>query len=205
MQLLSRHSHVSKRSSLASNNNAVVTTTAEVAVMSVSPRHQPTIITGGIDLERRISRLSDTEVEKVASAAMEEVISRRNSQRSSRSVNAMVAAANALPIVPPTGAGPGVGGPGGAGLLLAPPTEAEQAAQRRFSEVNAAIERHNSRRQAKRSQSVMHRNKRRGTGTTRRGSEIRRLSPGAEVFDPYNRMSGAGGGGGGITTAGGAM
>ena len=41
-------------------------------------------------------------------------------------------------------------------MLLAPPN-ASQLAQRRFSEVDAAIERHNSRRQAKRSQSVMYR------------------------------------------------
>ena len=41
-------------------------------------------------------------------------------------------------------------------LLLAPPTQ-EQLAQRRFSEVNAAIERHNMRKAAKRSQSVMYR------------------------------------------------
>ena len=41
-------------------------------------------------------------------------------------------------------------------MLLAPPS-ASQLAQRRFSEVDAAIERHNSRRQAKRSQSVMYR------------------------------------------------
>jgi hypothetical protein len=41
-------------------------------------------------------------------------------------------------------------------LLLVPPTQ-EQLVQRRFSEVNAAIERHNSRRAAKRSQSVMYR------------------------------------------------
>ena len=36
-------------------------------------------------------------------------------------------------------------------MLLAPPTQ-EQLAQRRFSEVNAAIERHNMRKAAKRSQ-----------------------------------------------------
>lgn len=45
-------------------------------------------------------------------------------------------------------------------VLLAPPTH-EQLAQRRFSEVNAAIERHNMRKAAKRSQSVMYRNPRR--------------------------------------------
>lgn len=37
-------------------------------------------------------------------------------------------------------------------VLLAPPTQ-EQLAQRRFSEVNAAIERHNMRKQAKREHS----------------------------------------------------
>ena len=41
-------------------------------------------------------------------------------------------------------------------VLLAPP-DASQLAQRRFSEVDAAIDRHNLRRQAKRSQSVMYR------------------------------------------------
>jgi hypothetical protein len=41
-------------------------------------------------------------------------------------------------------------------ILLAPP-DASQLAQRRFSEVDAAIDRHNLRRQAKRSQSVMYR------------------------------------------------
>jgi hypothetical protein len=53
---------------------------------------------------------------------------------------------------------------------LAPPSDEELLAQRRFSEVNAAIERHNSRRQAKRSQSVMYRPQRRAA--RRRSTEI---------------------------------
>ena len=65
------------------------------------------------------------------------------------------------------------------GGLPPPPTESELQAQRRFSEVNAAIERHNSRRQAKRSQSVMYRNKKK---TNRRNSEI-----GGPDFDPFQQ------------------
>ena len=71
-------------------------------------------------------------------------------------------------LAPPTGVG-----------LPPPPTESELQAQRRFSEVNAAIERHNSRRQAKRSQSVMYRNKKK---TNRRNSEI-----GGPDFDPFQQ------------------
>jgi hypothetical protein len=188
----SRHSNMSKRSSLASNGNnaAAITTKAEV-LMSVSPRHQQTIIaSGNLDLERRLSQMSDVDVDMVMNVATGEALSRRSSVRGSfrrplpsSSMGAMVSAATAMSGVPSSSPGSG-----GGGILLAPPTEAEQMAQRRFSEVNAATERHNSRRQVKRAQSVMHKNKRR---PARRGSEIRRSSPGApgsEVFDPYNRM-----------------
>lgn len=61
---------------------------------------------------------------------------------------------------------------------LALPT-AEDIAQRRFSEVDAAIERHNSRRQAKRSQSVMYR-----VGQTGGPRRSRSKRSGADVHKP---------------------
>ena len=67
-------------------------------------------------------------------------------------------------------------------LLLAPPSQ-EALAQRRFSEVNAAIERHNSRRQAKRSQSVMYRNKRGTQGGNQRAKRTNSVN--AEDADIY--------------------
>ena len=60
-------------------------------------------------------------------------------------------------------------------VLLAPPTQ-EQLAQRRFSEVNAAIERHNFRKAAKRSQSVMYRGGRPNTGHEGRRKSTLRIS-----------------------------
>ena len=57
-------------------------------------------------------------------------------------------------------------------VLLAPPTQ-EQLVQRRFSEVNAAIERHNMRKAAKRSQSVMYRGGRHEGREGRRKSTLR--------------------------------
>ena len=59
-------------------------------------------------------------------------------------------------------------------MLLAPPTQ-EQLVGRRFSEVNAAIERHNMRKAAKRSQSVMYRGGRPNTSSHegRRKSTLR--------------------------------
>ena len=60
-------------------------------------------------------------------------------------------------------------------MLLAPPTQ-EQLAQRRFSEVNAAIERHNMRKAAKRSQSVMYRGGRPNIGHESRRKSTLRIS-----------------------------
>ena len=169
----SRYSHVSKRSSLGSNNRDQQGNTTTAEVMMASPMPPGKAVTA--DIERRLSQLSDSEVEQVVSVAIEEVVSRRNSNSSyHRRVSPQVSINVPAPAAPP--------GPGGA-TLLAPPT-AEMLAQRRFSEVSAAIERHNSRRQAKRSQSVMYRQKRRAT---RRNSEIRR-SP--TDFDGGYRSSG---------------
>lgn len=168
----SRHSHVSKRSSLGSTNHGggVTTgmTTADVVVTVSSQQMQPPPVSPrgsgpacmAVDIERRLSQLSDTEVEQVVAVAIEEA-SRRNSNASfHRRVSPQVSLNVPVPSNPPCST---------TGALLAPPT-AEMVAQRRFSEVSAAIERHNSRRQAKRSQSVMYRNKRRAS---RRNSEVR--------------------------------
>ena len=74
-------------------------------------------------------------------------------------------------------------------MLLAPPS-ASQLAQRRFSEVDAAIERHNSRRQAKRSQSVMYRQNQqqvpqRRNRSKRSGSDVN--SQDVEAVQQHNR------------------
>ena len=87
----SRHSHHSKRSSLGSTNNnqqqqGPVTTQADVMLtQQASPGHSPRGVGVGpggqpvtADIERRLSQLSDNEVEAVVAKAMEEV-SRRNS------------------------------------------------------------------------------------------------------------------------------
>ena len=64
---------------------------------------------------------------------------------------------------------------------MAPPTQ-EQAAQRRFSEVNAAIDRHNMRKAAKRSQSVMYRGGRpEGRGEGGRRKSTLRISNSATI------------------------
>lgn len=173
----SRHSHMSKRSSLASHGPTTTTTQADVLV-TVNPSQSP--IAMHSDIERRLSQLSDTEVAGVVAVAMDEV-SRRNSNSSSyhRRLSPQVS----LNVVPPSaGHSPIANLPSGGGSLLVPPT-AEMLAQRRFSEVSAAIERHNSRRQAKRSQSVMYRQKRRAS---RRDSDIHRsVSP--PDFSDYRR------------------
>ena len=96
-------------------------------------------------LERRLSQLSanENEVFPVASDLALTRSPRSNSVRRP-SLNPPVIS-NPMPKSSPKNS-----------LLLAPPTQ-EQLAQRRFSEVNAAIERHNMRKAAKRSQSVMYR------------------------------------------------
>jgi len=90
-------------------------------------------------------------------------------------------------------------------VLLAPPTQ-EQLAQRRFSEVNSAIERHNMRKAAKRSQSVMYRGGRpeggREGGGNRRKSTLRisnsqnisnsatiNASPGGDILNEHDSMA----------------
>ena len=66
----SHHSHMSKRSSLASGGVHVGTTQADVLVtLSTSPNNSA----HAVDIERRLSQLSDTEVEQVVAVAMEEV------------------------------------------------------------------------------------------------------------------------------------
>ena len=66
----SHHSHMSKRSSLASGGVHVGTTQADVLVtLSASPNNSAQ----AVDIERRLSQLSDTEVEQVVAVAMEEV------------------------------------------------------------------------------------------------------------------------------------
>ena len=117
-------------------------------------------------LERRLSQLSTQEDQQ----ALVVELARRNSSRSPRpgsfrkppmaSPNIMSGSPQVVVSIPMS-----VGHPMSPknALLLAPPTES-QLAQRRFSEVNAAIERHSTRRAAKRSQSVMYRqNRRRST------------------------------------------
>lgn len=120
------------------------------------------------DIERRLSQLSDNDVEAVVAKAMEEVSRRNSGGHGHRRISPQMSLT-----VPDSALAPSAASPASSthALHLAPPSEGEMQAQRRFSEVNAAIERHNSRRQAKqRSQSVMYRNKRR---TARRNSDVR--------------------------------
>ena len=95
-------------------------------------------------LERRLSQLSANENEVFPASDLALTRSPRSNSVRRPSVNPPVIS-NPMPKSSPKNS-----------LLLAPPTQ-EQLAQRRFSEVNAAIERHNMRKAAKRSQSVMYR------------------------------------------------
>ena len=66
----SHHSHMSKRSSLASGGVHMGTTQADVMVtLSASPSNSK----AAVEIERRMSQMSDTEVEQVVAVAMEEV------------------------------------------------------------------------------------------------------------------------------------
>ena len=105
-------------------------------------------------LERRLSQLS----------AENEVFPDLNLTRSPRSNNVRRPSLN-----PPVISNPMPTHSPKNSLLLAPPTQ-EQLAQRRFSQVDAAIERHNMRKAAKRSQSVMYRPGQMPGGKNRRAS-----------------------------------
>ncbi len=118
---------------------------------------------GGIEhlvMERRLSQISNNkdELAELVSAANQPPINRSPRSSSIRRRSEMYAAQGVVVSVPMplnhTTISPQNS------VLLAPPTH-EQLAQRRFSEVNAAIERHNMRKAAKRSQSVMYRGSRR--------------------------------------------
>jgi len=157
-QGLSRHaSRRSKRSSMGSGSGyAVINTAADVTMgvgssplgaHSPAPPHQ--------QVERRLSQYSDNDVEAVVAKAMEEV-SRRPSNASS--YHRRISPQMSLTVPPGSTAANMQPSPS----HLAPPSDAELQAQRRFSDVNAAVDRHNSRRAARRAQSMHHRGRRRG-------------------------------------------
>merc|ERR1711862_302976 len=143
---MSKVSIKSARSSVGGGSNncsyqgALGTTTAEVLV---SPNPGASTIEHLV-LERRLSQLSANENEVFPASDLALTRSPRSSSVRRPSVNPPVIS-NPMPKSSPKNS-----------LLLAPPTQ-EQLAQRRFSEVNAAIERHNMRKAAKRSQGVMYR------------------------------------------------
>ena len=140
-------------------------------------------------LERRLSQISGTHDElgemapmaiSATAAAASGRSPRSNSVRRMSEIPSKHPVAMAVVSVPMPGAKAALSPQNS--LLLAPPSQ-EQMAGRRFSEVNAAIERHNLRKAAKRSQSVMYKQ-------TRRKS-VRAPSAtgnGSEPLDPYDLM-----------------
>lgn len=159
----SRHSHMSKRSSLGSGHQQAqqgLTTTADVLY---NPEDEGLVRAD--EVQRRLSQLSGAADNDMVEAV---VASRRNSG-SSGGFHRRLSPQMSLTVPPAMGPQLSPTSPMSMSRL-APPTDEELVAQRRFSEVTAAIERHNSRRKAKRSQSVMYRPQRRAA--RRRSTEM---------------------------------